>query len=149
MNCSQCGQTVDSTDQFCRNCGKAVEPAEPAQAPTPLFPRGYEFVCLMSGLSLTNDIRKELYKNACEMGQQGCERKAVKHPDFEGTITTDFSYCAFNSMGGVKFTAAIETDTAKGQVVFLLTNFDYSENGVWVPVMPIPRSHPASVAQYN
>jgi len=103
----------------------------------------------MSGISLTNDIRKELYKTACEMGREGCQWKEVKHPDFEGAITTNLSYCAFNSMGGVKFTAEIETDTAKGKVVFLLTNFDYAEEGIWVPVVPIPRSHPAAMAQYN
>ena len=103
----------------------------------------------MSGVPLTNDIRKELYTTACEMGQQGCERKVVKHAGFEATVTTNFSYCAFSSMGGVKFTAEIEVDTAKGKVVFLLTNFDYAENGIWVPVMPIPRSHPAAKAQYN
>jgi hypothetical protein len=106
-------------------------------------------VCLVSGITLTNDIRKELYKTACEMGQEGCEKKAVKHPDFEVTITTDFNYCAFHSMGGVKFTAEIEGDTVKGKVVFLVTNFDYAEDGIWLPVLPIPRSHPASRAQYN
>ena len=103
----------------------------------------------MSGILLTNDIRDELYKTACEMGQEGCRQKALKHSDFEGTITTDFSYCAFNSMGGVKFIAEIEADAAKGRVVFLLTNFDYAKDGVWVPVMPIPREHPASKASYN
>jgi len=103
----------------------------------------------MSGVPLTNDIRTELYKTACEMGQEGCERKAVKCADFEGTVTTNFSYCVFNSMGGVKFTAEIEADTVKGKVVFLVTKFDYTEDGIWVPLAPIPRSHPASAAQYN
>jgi hypothetical protein len=144
MNCAHCGHAVDLMGKFCANCGRAVPPAE-AQP----FSRGFEMVCLMSGVSLTGDIRRELYKTACEMGQQGCEKKTVKHPDFESTITTDFRYCAFNSMGGVKFTAEIEADKAKGKIVFLLTNFDYTEDGVWLPVMPLPQSHPASKAQYN
>jgi len=144
MNCPHCGQTVEATDSFCSNCGQAVDPAQRrAQS------RGFEMVCLMSGVPLTNDFRKELYKTACEMGQKGCDKKVLRHPDFECTVTTDFSYCGFNSMGGVKFTAEIEGDTVKGKVVFLITNFDYTEDGIWVPVIPVPRSHPASKAQYN
>ena len=38
-------------------------------------------VCLMTGVALTNDMRKELYKTACEMGQKGCEKMAVTLPD--------------------------------------------------------------------
>jgi hypothetical protein len=146
MKCSQCGQVVDLMDKFCRNCSKAVEPD---QKRAQVFPRGFEMVCLMTGVALTNDMRKELYKTACEMGQKGCEKMAVTHPDFEGTITTDFSYCAFNNMGGVKFTAEIEGDNTKGKVIFLVTNFEYTENGIWLPVVPLPQSHPASKAQYN
>jgi hypothetical protein len=149
MNCSQCGQAVDSTDRFCSNCGKAVESAESAQARGQSFPRHFEMVCLMSGVPLTNDLRTELYNTACEMGQKGQERKVVKHSDFECTITTDFSYCAFSSMGGVKFTAVIDGDKAKGKVVFLITNFDRQEDGIWLPILPVPQSHPASKAQYN
>jgi hypothetical protein len=106
-------------------------------------------VCLMSGIPLTNEIRKELYKTACEMGKKGLPKGIIRHADFEGTVTTDFSYSSFNSMGGVKFTAVIEGDTVKSKVVFLVTNFEYVENGVWVPVVPLPQSHPASKAQYN
>jgi len=149
MNCSQCGQALDSRDKLCRSCGKAADPAEPAQAQARPFPRGFEMVCLMSGIALTNDIRKELYKAACEMGQKGRKKEAIKHPDFEGTITTDLNYCAFSGMGGVKFTADIEADTEKGKVVFLVTNFDYAEDGIWLPVMALPQSHPAAKAQYN
>ena len=149
MNCPQCGQATDSTNKFCSNCGKAVEPTEPSQAQAQRFPRAFEMVCLMSGVPLTSDMRKELYKTACEMGKKSCESQAVKYADFEGTITTNFSYCAFNSMGGVKFTAEIEADTFKGKVVFLVSKFDYTDDGIWVPLVPIPRSHPASTAQYN
>ena len=149
MKCSQCGQTTDSTDKFCSNCGNVVESTESAQTRVLPFPRAFEMICLMSGVPLTSDIRSELYKTACEMGRKGCERKALNYDGFEATITTNFSYCAFNSMGGVKFTAEIESDTVKGKVVFLITKFDYTEDGIWVPLVPIPRSHPASAAQYN
>lgn len=106
-------------------------------------------VCLMTGVPLTSEIRNELYKIACTMAKKGSERGVLKHPEFEGTVTTNFSYCSFNSMGGVKFNAEIEGDEAKGKVVFLVTNFEYEEDGVWVPFIPIPHSHPASKAQYN
>lgn len=140
MNCPQCGQAGDDSDKFCSNCGTTIE-AE--------HPRGFEMVCLMSGVPLTNEIRKILYKTACEMGGKGRQKGIIKHPDFDGTVTTDYSYSSFNSMGGVKFTAQIDGDAVKGKVVFLITNFEYVEDGVWVPVVPLPRSHPASKAQYN
>jgi len=143
MTCPHCSQTIESTDQPCPHCGQPVEPRKRA------YPRGFEMVCLMTGINLTNDIRKELYRAACDMGKNGREQMALTHPGFEGTLTTDFSYTAFNNLGGVTFTADLEADSTKGRVIFLVTNFEYREHGVWLPVTPIPESHPASKAKYN
>ena len=110
------------------------------------------FCLMISGGSLTDEVRTLLYRAACEMHRKGQERKSVKSSDCEALVQTKFQFAMLGSIYGTKFTADVETQAGKTRVHYIVQSTDLEralEEGVWDSLIPLPQDHPASNAWLN
>jgi len=95
--------------------------------------------CLMSGCCLTDRDREILMYAAMHMARDKIGRKSLKGENFEGEITTDFESADLGGIGGMRFSAKLETDVGERRVDFLVRTRDLEgiEKGHWVSIVEL------------
>ncbi|MBP7992746.1 MAG: hypothetical protein KAZ30_03795 [Candidatus Magasanikbacteria bacterium] len=93
--------------------------------------------CLVSSkVSLTDDMRYTLYRNAFEMYRDKIAERKVRTPGFRATLKTDGKHGVMGTIAGVVFSAKVDTDRGEGLVTFIVRGRDLCapEDGVWIPL---------------
>lgn len=84
--------------------------------------------CLMvSGQSLTDDIRQALLETARKMVKAGSKKRRFSLKGFEGRVTTKYEHHSVGNLRGMHFEATVESERMKTKVSFLVRQVDLDE----------------------
>ncbi len=87
-----------------------------------------EIYCLvMSGASLTEELRSTLLRTALAMYSTNQEHQQLHGNDFEGRVTTEYKRGMVGVFSGTVFSAEIESDQGRTKVTYIVRTHDLAD----------------------
>jgi len=86
---------------------------------------------MVSGQSLTDDIRQALLETAQKMVKAGSKKRRFSLKGFEGRVTTKYEHHSIGNLRGMYFEATVESERVKTNVSFLVREVDLDEGDTY------------------